>query len=268
MTAAESASVFRHEAGGKLVKTEIGLIVRIPAPALSILLLCSMPAFAQQSRQGREVTATYTNEGFTLSITSRCQSPERPCPFRAEVHAPPALFESIGQVEYNFFPGRPKSSAPVTDASTSFSLEAEQTAGEKVYASVTLRPRRGSQLRVVNLEGAVPFEDEVKPPLPAGMRFEIQCWPEYLEGAVQAGYRLRVRLRGDAAALKQIKSVEYDLPAGLLINSANPRVVADAQMEYLLEGVVSGSAGAAIRAVIRWKNGARSTHEISLRPRW
>lgn len=159
------------------------------------------------------ITAKFTTDGFTLSITARCEPAERLCPFRAEIQAPPSLFEWINHVEYTFIPDRRTSPAPMTDASTGFRLDAKQMFGQKVYATVKLRPRGGVPSRVVQLEGTIPFAAAVKPPLPAGLRFEDQYQQQYLEGGILTNYYFfRIWLRGDAAALNRIRSVEYQLP--------------------------------------------------------
>jgi hypothetical protein len=212
------------------------------------------------------ITATFTTDGFTLSITARCELAERLCPFRAEIHASPSLFELIEHVEYTFSPDRPKSPSPITDASTGFRLEAQQTFGEKVYAAVTLRPRGGMPAKVVQLEGPIPFAAEVKPPLPDGLRFEDRYQAQFLEGVPHKAvyYFFIIWLRGDAAALSQIRSVEYQLPEAYF---SRPRVVARAATEYMIDGSVPSDARFEIVALIRWKNGTRSSHAIPFRVR-
>lgn len=212
----------------------------------------------QASPQGSAITAKFTSGGFTLSITARCESAERPCPFRAEIHAPPSLFELIEHVEYTFPPDRPTPPSPITDASTGFRLEAKQMAGEKVSAEVKLRPRGGASSKVVRLEGTIPFAHEVKPPLPSGLRFEVQYRPWYLEGGVPVGHYFLIWLRGETAALNRIKSVEYQLPA-------HPRVIARAETEYMFEGFKPNNESLVMVAAIRWKNGTSSTHKIPFR---
>lgn len=223
----------------------------------------ALPGLIPQAPAGAD-TATFTTDGFTLSITARCESAERPCPFRAEIHAPPSLFELIKHVEYTFFPDRPKSPSPITDASTSFRLEAKQMAAEKVYAEVSLRPRVGAQARVVRLEGTIPFAREVKPPLPPGLRFEVRYRPWYMEGGADVGDNFLIWLGGETAALHRIKAVEYQLPTAYF---TQPRVVARAETEYMFEGFKPNNASFEIVAVIRWKNGTRSTHAIPFRAR-
>ena len=214
--------------------------------------------------QAGAITATFSSGGFTLSITARCERAERPCPFRAEIHAPPPLFELIDKVEYTFSPDHPTSPSPITDASTSYRLEAKRMAGEKVYAEVTLRPRGGVPSKVVRLEGTIPFAEEVKPPLPSGLRFEVQYRPWYLEGGVVVGDYFLIWLRGETAALNRIKSVEYHLPRAYF---TGPRMVARAETEYMFEGYKPNNASFVIVAAIRWKNGTRSTHAIPFRAR-
>jgi hypothetical protein len=219
------------------------------------------------SQQTRHSTSTFTSDGFTLSLTARCEMVERTCPFRAEIHAPPALFELIQHVEYTFHPDRPKSPAPIMDASTNFRFEAKQTVGGIVYATVTLRgPRGGAPPKVVQIEGSIPFAVEVTPPLPAGLRFEINYRPWYLEGAPHepVEYLFKIQLLGEPAALKRIKSVEYRLPAD---ESKRPRISHRVESEYFLEGSMPIKEGVSIVAAIRWTSGERSTHTIPLRPR-
>ena len=209
------------------------------------------------------VTATFTIDRFTLSITARCESAERGCPFLAEVHAPRSLFESIKHVEYTFFPDRPKSPSPITDASTSFRVEAKQMAGEKVYAAVTLRPRDDAPPKVVQIEGTIPFAVEVTPPLPASLRFEINYRPWYLTGIPHepVEYLFKIQLLGEPATLARIKSVEYRLPAE---ESKRPRISHRVKTEYFVEGSMPNKEGVVIVAAIQWKNGTRSTHAIPL----
>ena len=217
-------------------------------------------------QQTRDITATFTSDGFTLSITARCERDERACPFRAEIQAPAALLESIQQVEYTFPPERPKSQAPITDASTNFRLEGKQTVGDSVYAKVTLRQRDGAPLRVVVLEGTLPFSAEATPPLPAGLRFETSYRPWYLEGAPHepVEYLFKVRLLGDVAAIKQIKSVKYQLSTD---DSKRPLIPRNSETEYFLEGRMPKKEGVVIVATIRWASGQSTTHTIPLRPR-
>lgn len=221
----------------------------------------------QEPPQSGEITATSTTEGYTLSIaTSRCKSAGQKCPFRAEISASPALFELIEQVEYTYVPERTKSPAPVSDASARFRLEAEQTAGEKVYAAVKLRQRDGTSPKVVRIEGAIPFASEVKPPLPVGLRFEVRYQPWYLEGVPHepVEYLFKIQLLGEPAAHKRIKSVEYRLPED---ESKRPTVSRRVETEYFAEGRMPIKDGVVIIAAIRWKNGEKSTHTIPLRPR-
>ena len=220
----------------------------------------------QEPPQSLEITATFTTEGYTLSIATSCKAAVQQCPLRAEIYAPPALFELIEKVEYTFTPNRPKSPAPITDASTRFRFEAEQTAGEKVYAAVTLRPRDGAPPKVVQIEGTIPFAAEVTPPMPAGLRFEIHYRPWYLEGVPHepVEYLFKIRLRGEVAALNRIKSVEYKLPAD---DSKRPRILHRSETEYFLEGSMPNKEGVVIEVAIRWKSGGSSTHTIPLRPR-
>jgi hypothetical protein len=221
----------------------------------------------QTSQQTGNITTTSTSDGFTLSITARCEMVERTCPFRAEIHAPPALFESIQHVEYTFHPDRPKSPAPITDASTNFRFEAKHIAGDMVYAKVTLRgPRGGPAPKVVQIEGTIPFAVEVTPPLPAGLRFEINYRPWYLTGMPHepVEYLFKIQLLGEPAALKRIKSVEYRLPAD---ESKRPRISHRVESEYFVEGSMPNKEGVVIVAAIRWKSGGSSTHTIPLRPR-
>lgn len=216
--------------------------------------------------QSGEITVAFTVEGYTLSLATSCKSAAQKCPFRAEISAAPALFELIEQVEYTYLPDRPKSPAPITDASTRFRFEGEQIAREKVYAAVTLRQSGGAPPKVVRIEGAVPFEAEVTPPLPAGLRFETNYRPWYLAGDPHepVEYLFKIQLLGEPAALKRIKAVEYRLPED---ESKRPTISRQLETEYFVEGSMPIKEGVVIEAVIRWKNGERSTHTIPLRPR-
>jgi len=176
------------------------------------------------------------------------------------------LSESIKHVEYTFFPDRPRSQSPITDALTGFRFEAKQMAGEKVYAAVTLRPRDGAPPKVVEIEGTIPFAVEVTPPLPAGLRFEINYRPWYLTGDPHepVEYLFKIQLLGEAAALNRIKSVEYRLPAD---ESKRPRISHRVETEYFVGGSMPNKEGVVIVAEIRWTSGTRSTHAIPLRAR-
>ena len=219
----------------------------------------------QQQQQSGEITAAFAAEGYTLGITASCKTAARKCPFRAEISAPPTLFQLIQQVEYTYVPDRTKSSAPVTDASMHFRFEAEQPAGGKVHAAVTLRSRDGSSPKVVRIEGTVPFAVDVTPPLPAGLRFEINYRPWYLDGVPHepVEYVFNIQLRGERAALKRVRSVEYRLPAE---ESKRPRIIHRVESGYYLEGSMPVKDGVSIIAVIRWKNRKSSTYTIPLRP--
>ena len=139
-------------------------------------------------------------------------------------------------------------------------------AGEKVYAAVTLRPRDGAPPKVVQIEGTIPFAVEVTPPLPAGLRFEINYRPWYLTGVPHepVEYLFKIQLLGEPAALKRIKSVEYRLPAD---ESKRPRISHRVETEYFVAGSMPNKEGVVILAGIRWKSGTRSTHVIPLRAR-
>jgi len=221
---------------------------------------------SQEPPQPGEITATSTLEGYTLSLATICKSSVRKCPFRAEILAPPALFELIEQVEYTYLPDRPKSPAPITDVSTRVRFEGQQIAREKVYAAVKLRQSGGAVPKVVRIEGAIPFEAEVTPPLPAGLRFEVHYRPWYLTGVPHepVEYLFKIQLLGEPAALKRIKSVEYRLPEDV---SKRPTISRQLETEYFVEGNMPVKDGIVIIAAIRWKNGERSTHTIPLRPR-
>ena len=233
------------------------------------IMACNDPMRSQISQelpQSGEITVTFMVEEYTLSLATNCQSVVQKCPFRAEISASPALFELIEKVEYTFVPDRPKSPAPITDASTHFRFEAEQTAGEKVYAAVTLRPHDGISAKVVRIEGNLPFAVEVTPPLPAGLRFEVNYQPWYLEGVSHEpiAYLFKIQLLGESAALKRVKSVEYRLPDD---ESKRPTISRRVESEYFAEGNMSKKEGVGIIVVIKWKSGESSTHTVPLRPR-
>ena len=250
-----------------LLKLRLVIFFVIVSQTITACHGCVRSQTPQEPSQSGEITATSTVEGYTLSISTNCKSAAQKCLFRAGISAPPALFGLIEKVEYTFVPDRTKSPAPITDASTHFRFEAEQTAGGKVYAAVTLRPRDGAPPKVVQIEGTVPFTVEVTPKLPAGLRFEINYQPWYLEGVPHepVEYVFKIQLLGELAALKRIKSVEYRLPDD---ESKSPRITHRVESEYYLEGsTTANKEGASIIAVIRWKSGGSSTHTIPLRPR-
>lgn len=215
-----------------------------------------------ESIQANGITAAFKKEGLTLNLTAGCVSAERLCPFRAEIHAAPPLFDSITQVEYTVSPEPRSPRPPVTDASTRFRFEGRQIFGETVFAEVTLQRRGRTSTEVVRLEGTIPFAAEVNPPLPDGLRFENKYRRWYLEGGTGDYQYFRMRLRGEAAALNRIRTVEYQFPAA---NFSRPSVSANAFDEYQIDGTVSGGASFEIVAVIRWKSGTRSTHAIPMR---
>jgi hypothetical protein len=216
-------------------------------------------------QQTRDITSTFTSDGFTLSITARCETDKRTCPFRAEIHAPAALLETIQHVEYTFPPESPKSPAPITDASTNFRLEAKQSVGDNVYAKVTLRQSSGAPAKVVVLEGTIPFAEEATPPLPSGLRFEISYRPWYLEGNPHepVEYLFKIRLLGQVAAIKQIKSVQYRLSTD---DSKRPLIPRNSETEFFLEGRMPKKDGVVMIATIRWASGESTTHTIPMRP--
>src|SRR6185369_8064372 len=149
----------------------------------------------------------------------------------------------------------------MTDASTSFRFEGKQIFGGTIYAEVTQKGPGGSS--IVKLEGTIPYEAEVNPPLPEGLRFEDRYRTQYLEGGTGEYQYFTIRLRGDAAALTRIRTVEYQLPESFL----RPKVMAKAFDEYMIDGTTSPGARFEIVAVIQWKNGTRSTHTIISRVR-
>jgi hypothetical protein len=220
----------------------------------------------QHLTQPGEIIATFTADGYTLSLATNCQTAVPKCPFRAEISGSASRFDLIEKVDYTFIPDRSKSPAPITDASTRFRFEAEQTAGEKVYAAVTLKPHDGTPAKVVQIEGTIPFAVEVTPPLPPGLRFEIIYRPWYLEGIPHepVEYLFKIQLLGESAALKSVKSVEYRLPDD---ESKRPVISRRVESEYYVEGRMPKKEGVLMVVVIRWKNGQSSTHIIPLRPR-
>lgn len=212
--------------------------------------------------QTTTITATFTTDGLTLSLTSRCEPAERVCSFRAEIQAPRPLFDLISQVEYTNSPEHRGVRSPVTDSSSRFRFEGRQIVGELVYAEVTLKRRGSASTEVVLLQGSVPFSAAVIPQPPNGLRFEDQYQPWYLEGGAGNYQYFRIRLRGEPSALKAIRSVEYQLPQS---HFSRAKFLAKAFEEYLIGDTVSGGARFEIVAVIRWKSDARSSHVISVR---
>ena len=87
--------------------------------------------------------------------------------------------------------------------------------------------------------GSKSFAADVRPPLPAGLRFEDKYQQQHLEGQVSNYYWFGIRLRGDAAALNRIRSVEYQLPQS---HFSRPRVVGNAAIEYMIDGSMPGDA--------------------------
>ena len=58
----------------------------------------------QAATQAKTITAMFTAEGLTLSLTAICDRAERMNPFRAEIHAPRSLYDLIYQVKYIIAP--------------------------------------------------------------------------------------------------------------------------------------------------------------------
>src|SRR6185295_10624984 len=129
----------------------------------------------QATAQAKTITAMFTASGLTLSITAICDQAERMYPFRAEIHASRSQFDLIDQVKYIIAPS--DVSLPMTDASSSFRFEGKQVFGGTIYAEVTLKGRSGSS--IVKLEGTIPYEAEVSPQLPEGLRFEDRYRTQY-----------------------------------------------------------------------------------------
>lgn len=224
----------------------------------------------QEPPQSGEIIVDFTSEGYTLIIATSCKSSVQKCPFQAEISTAPGNFGSIEKVEYTFVSDSTKSLAPITRDSPRFIIKAEQTGGGKVNAAVTLKSRDGVPSKVVQIEGTIPFASEVTPSLPAGLRFEVNYQPWYLEGVPHepVEYLFKIQLLGDTSdsdALKRIKSVEYKLPAD---EAKRPRITHSVESEYFVEGSMpANKEGVVIIAVIRWKSGETSTHTIPLRPR-
>lgn len=217
--------------------------------------------------QSGEIIADFTSEGCTLMIvTNNCKSSTQKCPFHAEVSTGYGRYGLIEKVEYTVY-DQTKSPVTKTDSSTYFRFEAEQTGGGKVYAAVTLKPRDGAPSKVVRIEGTVPFASETTPKLPAGLRFEVNYQPWYLEGVPHepVEYLFKIQLLGGRDALKRIKSVEYKLPDD---ESKRPRILHRVESDYFVEGSMPANKdGVVILALIRWNNGEISSHTIPLRPR-
>ena len=115
--------------------------------------------------------------------------------------------------------------------------------------------------------GTVRSETLQEPPLPEGLRFEINYQPWYLEGVPHepVEYVFKIQLRGERAALRRIKSVEYRLPDN---EAKGARITHRVESGYYMEGSMPArEEGVSIIAVIRLKNGKSSTHRIPLRPR-
>ena len=231
---------------------------------MNILLLIALSLLVQPSPQDRFIRTTFTTEGVTLRLAARCEPSSSLCPFEAEIDAAPALLRLIAGVDYTYVPDRRTSPAPITDASRHFHFEGKQTFGENVYAEVHLRPENDAPPRTVLVKGSVPFAAEVRPKLPPGLRFEDKYWQQFLEGSPSQYYLFRVVLRGDAAALARIRSVEYHLPAAYF---AKTQVEAPSETEYLLENSAPKGSKWDIQAVIRWRDGNSSTHALPFRPR-
>lgn len=202
------------------------------------------------------IKVEYPQQGMTLRVTSRCAE-AAPCPFAAEVDAPPETFARIRKVDYTWVPVRRKSPAPITDARTHFRIDGAQTEGELIWAEVVLEGAKEPVL----LKGEIPFAVVVRPALPTGMRFEVKYQEEYLEGTASGNYHYRVWLRGDPAAMKKVRSVEYRVPPEFGIGARQ----ANTLTEYFFEGG-SSSRQFDITAIIRWSNGKKTTYAIPFQP--
>jgi len=214
---------------------------------------------------GDSLTVESTAEGYTLRLTARCVRAEPLCPFHAEVHADPARLAAVSGVDYTFVPGRRESPAPPSDAASHFAFEDRQTYGELVYAQVRLRPEGGAEARTVLVEASIPYTAEVRPTLPAGLRFEDHYREQFLEGTPSGTWHFRVYLRGDAEALAGVRSVEYHLPDVPYVT--NEHVSATAGRDFLLDGTITPEVPFDVTAEIRWANGRRSTHTLPLQIR-
>jgi hypothetical protein len=208
------------------------------------------------------VASTFSAEGLTLRITAACSGSGTLCAFRAEVHAAPALAGEIKRVEYTHVPDRRTAPSANTNAEDHFRFEGSQYSGELVDADVFLSSASGA-LRKVLLQATVPFSAPTSPALPAGLRFEDQYQMQYLEGTPTDYYHFRIRLLGEAAALRRLRSVEYRLPEEYFTRTS---IRADRYSGFFLEGSASKRNQWDIVAVIRWTNGTTSRHRIPFRP--
>ena len=220
-------------------------------------------AVTQVTASSTPITSMFSADGLTLTITASCSLSGTLCPFRAEVHAAPALARKIKHVEYTYFPDRRTAPSANTNSIANFQFDGSQSTGELVYADVFIAESASGPLKKVALETTVPFSAPVNPALPVGLRFEDKYGMQYLEGTPTDYYLFRVWLRGEPEALKRIRSVEYRLPEQYFSRAP---IRATAHTEYFLQGSASKRNKWDIVAVIRWTNGRTSTHRIPFRP--
>jgi hypothetical protein len=146
----------------------------------------------------------------------------------------------------------------VTNASTHFRIDGVQHEGELIWADVMLEGAKAP----VMLKGEVPFAVTVRPALPAGLRFEMKYEQQYLEGGIALPeHYFRLWLRGDPAAMKTIRGVEFRVPRE---HGAGSRQ-ANTDSEYFFDG--SASKPFDILAVIRFTNGDEKTYAVPFAPR-
>ncbi len=224
----------------------------------SLLLLAAAPV------KDNAIRAMFTKEGFTLTITARCDRAEPQCPFEAQIDAPSPLFEKIEGVDYTYIPERRISPAPVKDAASHFRFEGRQTHGENVWAKVKLKGEGDAAAKTFLLEGKVPYAVEVTPPLPTGLRFEDSYVQQYMEGTPIDYYLFCLNLRGEAGAVARIRSVHYQI-----VDSADAKTKISPLManDFYLEVGMRKDAKWDVTAVIRWKDGNSTTHKLPVRPR-
>lgn len=102
--------------------------------------------------------------------------------------------------------------------------------------------------------------------LPKGLQFETRYQPWFLEGVPHepVEYIFKVHLAGKSDVLKNVSSVHYELSN----QAKSARITHRIESSFYVEGAMPVKDSTIfIVATLRMKNGKKSIHKISLRPR-
>ena len=101
--------------------------------------------------------------------------------------------------------------------------------------------------------------------LPKGLRFDTRYQPWYLAGMPHepVEHIFKIHLAGQGDVLKNVRSVNYELS-----NAKGARITHRIEGSFYVEGAIPvEDSTSVIVATLRMKNGKKSIHKISLRPR-